>query len=221
MLKCWVSIPWTVESTSISTTTSKRYLLVTVVGHLHHHDNLRGRQHRLQTGRQWAAAVLVLRERQCFCFGGYVLVVTFWWCCFGVCVGVLLGGCQSLLLVSWLVLMDGGKRRGKTKRKRWVPCVNTTTTTATTPPPVAALPVLVVHWRQWTAARNSTTTTIVGTTTARGAGIPRSLHWVRTTCSCRCCCGWQWKEKWKWLMSLFVLYVRACEVKRQCTVVEQ
>ena len=128
MLKCWVSIPWTVESASISTTTSKRYLLVTVVGHLHHHDNLRGRQHRLQTGRQWAAAVLVLRERQCFCFGGYVLVVLFWWLrfggvvlvllfwcfCYGVCVGVLLGGCQSLLLVSWLVLTDGveeGKRQ--------------------------------------------------------------------------------------------------------------
>ena len=42
------------------------YLLVTVVGHVHHHDDLCGRQHRLQTGRQRAAAVLVLRERKCF-----------------------------------------------------------------------------------------------------------------------------------------------------------
>ena len=52
------------------------------------------------------------------CFGGYVLVLLFWCLCFGVCVGVLLGGCQSLLLVSWLVLMDGGKRKGKDKKKK-------------------------------------------------------------------------------------------------------
>jgi hypothetical protein len=61
-------------STSISTTTSKRYLLVTVVGHVHHHNDLCGRQHRLQTRRQWATAVLVLRERKCFWFW----VIWFW-----------------------------------------------------------------------------------------------------------------------------------------------